>query len=142
MILKVCGVIIANKDMENDMVLSARSAKAKGSKFEKKIVDTINKDSGWEARKQPGSGIFRDFPNDVYVVSPTGERYIIECKKWKHGWRTGDKAKQGADFLLVERDHGSPKCYLEYDMLLSLMKTITDLHQQVEQLKGSKDNEE
>ena len=134
-------LVLQRKTWGLKMVLSARSAKAKGSKFEKKIVDTINKDSGWEARKQPGSGIFRDFPNDVYVVSPTGEKYIIECKKWRHGWRTGDKAKQGADFLLVERDHGSPKCYLEYDMLLSLMKTITDLHQQVEQLKGSKDND-
>jgi len=124
------------------MAISPRGAKQKGSRFEKKIVDTINKLTGWSARKQPGSGIYQDFKNDVYIVSPLGQKFIIECKKWKHGWRTGDKAKQSADLLVIEKDFGSPKCYMEYDMMISFMKDIKYLHEENKKLKEQLNDKE
>lgn len=91
--------------------MKPRSAKAKGSKFERKIMDFFNSLPGWKARKQPGSGIYQAFPHDVFAS--LGEQdYVIECKKWKNGWRTGDKAMGQADFLCIERDHGEPMIYM------------------------------
>ena len=124
------------------MAISPRGAKQKGSRFEKKIVDTINKLTGWSARKQPGSGIYTDFKNDVYIVSPLGQKFIIECKKWKNGWRTGDKAKQSADMLIIEKDFGNPKVYMEYDMMISFMKDIKYLHEENEKLKEQLNDKE
>ena len=119
------------------MVLTARSAKAKGSKLEKKIADDLQKDCKWRARKQPGSGIYSAFPHDVSAVSPSGKEYIFEAQKWKHGWRTGDKAKGLADFLVIEADRATPKVYMEWAMFKEMCLEIYDL---TEQLKGSKNN--
>ena len=120
------------------MPLKARSAKAKGTKLEKKIADDLEKDCKWKARKQPGRGIYSAFPHDVSALSPTGNEYIFEAKKWKHGWRTGDKAKGKAHFLVIERDFGQPCVYMTWDMFKELCLDIYELH---EQLKGSKNNE-
>ena len=120
------------------MPLKARSAKAKGTKLEKKVADSLEKDCKWTARKQPGSGIYSSFPHDVSATSPTGKKYILECKKWKHGWRTGDNAKGQADFLVIERDYGQPCVYMTWNMFSELCLEIYELNKQ---LKGSKDNE-
>ncbi len=92
--------------------MKARSAKAKGSKFEKKVVEFFNSLPGWSARKQPGSGIFQGFPHDVFAQLYREHDFVIECKKWKNGWRTGDKAIGQADFLFIERDYGEPMIYM------------------------------
>jgi hypothetical protein len=92
--------------------MKPRSAKAKGTRLEKAVMDLLNKLPGWRARKQPGSGIFQGFPHDVYAKRIDGEEVVIECKSWKHGWRTGDKAMGQADMLVIKPDHGDPMVYL------------------------------
>jgi hypothetical protein len=101
--------------------MKARSAKAKGTKLEKFVQKEFEK-IGWRSRKQPGSGIYRDFPHDVMAESPNGRRYIIECKKWRHGWRTGDKAKGGADFLVIQRDYGEACVYMTWAIFKELIE--------------------
>ena len=92
--------------------MKQRSRKKKGMRFEKKIVDFFNSLPGWKARKQPGSGIYESFPHDVFASLHGEYDFIIEAKKWKHGWRTGDNAMGQADFLCIERDHGEPMIYM------------------------------
>ncbi len=92
--------------------MKTRSRKAKGSLFEKKVVDFFNGLPNWKARKQPGSGIYSSFPHDVFATLCNDYDYVIECKKWKHGWRTGDKAIGRADMLFIERNFGEPMIYV------------------------------
>jgi len=91
--------------------LKARSAKAKGTRLEKFVAHAFNA-FGWKARRQPGSGIYDGFAHDVEAVSPSGSHFIVECKSWKHGWRTGDRAIGLADFLVIKRDFGPPMVYM------------------------------
>ncbi len=93
------------------MPIKARSAKAKGTKLEKYVESEFSK-IGWRARRQPGSGIYQSFPHDVAVESPSGDEYIVECKSWKHGWRTGEKALGAADILVIKKDFGEPFVYM------------------------------
>lgn len=50
--------------------------KKKGSAFELRVVQRATK-AGLEARKQPGSGQFEGFPNDVVVAN-----WLGECKTY------------------------------------------------------------
>lgn len=101
--------------------MKVRSKKAKGSRLEKWVMDQFNKLPGWRARKQPGSGIYQDFPHDVHAEHEKYGRFIIECKKWKHGWRVGDKAIGQADFLVIQRDYGPAMVYMSFDKLAELV---------------------
>lgn len=92
--------------------MKPRSAKAKGTKLEKAVMDLLNSIPGWKARKQPGSGIYDGFPHDVWAERSDGEKLIIEAKSWKNGWRTGDNAMGQADMLVIKRDFGEPMVYL------------------------------
>jgi len=83
-----------------------KSSKSKGMRFERKLEKMFSAIPGWTARRQPGSGVFMSFPHDLQITDPLGRRYIVEAKKWKHGWRTGDKAKGSAAILVIERDFG------------------------------------
>ena len=114
------------------MPIKAKSAKAKGSKLEKEIVDDLKKDCKWEARKQPGSGIFSDFPHDCFAISPTGRKYIFEAKKHKHGYRTGDRQKGQADLLVIQADRSTSKVYMEWAMFKELCLEIYELHTELE----------
>ena len=105
------------------MPITAKSAKAKGSKLEKEIVDDLKKDCKWEARKQPGSGIFR------------GKKYIFEAKKHKNGYRTGDRQKGQADFLVIQADRSTSKVYMEWSMFKELCLEIYELKNEVDNLK-------
>lgn len=105
--------------------MKARSAKAKGARLEKKIVDLFRR-HGFKSRKQPGSGIYQSFPHDVYVETPRGRPLILEAKKWKNGWRTGDKARGQADVLVIERDYGEPMAYLPLVLLVDLIAEAED----------------
>ena len=92
--------------------MKARSAKRKGTKLEKEVVDLLNR-IGVPARRQPGSGIYQDFPHDVEIQLGGGHetvRLIVECKSWKNGWLTGDKAMGKADLLVIKRDRAE-ECY-------------------------------
>jgi Holliday junction resolvase len=114
------------------MPIKAKSAKAKGSKLEKEIVDDLKKDCKWEARKQPGSGIFSDFPHDCFAISPTGRKYIFEAKKHKNGYRTGDRQKGQADFLVIQADRSTSKVYMEWSMFKELCLEMYELHTELE----------
>lgn len=92
--------------------MKPRSAKAKGSRLEKKVMQMLAAIPGWTARKQPGSGIYQSFPHDVFATDPLRRDWVVECKKWKNGWRTGDKAMGQADILVIERDYGEPCVYM------------------------------
>ena len=91
--------------------MKARSAKAKGRRLEQAVADAFCA-IGWKARRQPGSGIYEDFPHDVYLETDLGDRYIVEAKSWKAGWRTGDKAMGAADMLVIRRDRGEACVYM------------------------------
>lgn len=107
--------------------MKARSKKQKGTKLEV-FVDKAFKSFGWNSRRQPGSGIYRDFRGDVAVESPGGSKYIIECKAWKHGWRTGDTAmeKSSAQILVIKRNFGEPMAYLSLELLAQLLMEERD----------------
>ena len=124
------------------MPITAKSAKAKGSKLEKEIVDDLKKDCKWEARKQPGSGIFRDFPHDCSATSPTGKKYIFEAKKHKNGYRTGDRQKGQADFLVIQADRSTSKVYMEWSMFKELCLEIYELKNEVDNLKEQLNDKE
>ena len=100
--------------------MKPRSAKAKGTRLEKWVVSELE-GLGVKARKQPGSGIYSDFPHDVQCWI-ADKRYIVECKSWKHGWRTGDNAMGKADVLVVKADHSEPRVYMTWDMFSELVK--------------------
>ncbi len=98
-----------------------RSRKAKGTRLEKWVMDQFNRLPGWKARKQPGSGIFQDFPHDVHAEHDTFGRFTIECKSWKAGWRTGDKAMGMADFLVIRRDYGEAMVYMSFSKFAEIV---------------------
>lgn len=107
--------------------MKAKSAKAKGTRLEKWVVDMFSR-IGIKARKQPGGGVYSAFPHDVTADIPHYGPVIIECKSWKQGWRTGDKAMGQADLLVIKRDFGDPCVYMPW-------KTFSDIMATLEQLK-------
>ena len=104
-------------------MLKAKSAKAKGSKLEK-WVDTQLTALGFHSRRQPGSGIYSDFPHDNHVVLPGVGPLIIECKSWKYGWRTGDSAMGKAELLVIKRDYGEPCVYMPWSTFKSMCQAL------------------
>ena len=107
--------------------MKARSAKTKGMKFERKLAKLFSAIPGWTGRRQPGSGIYDHFPHDLQVTDPIGRRWIVEAKKWKHGWRTGDKAKGQAAMLVIERDFGEPCIYMSLADFAELVAPLADV---------------
>lgn len=93
--------------------MKARSAKAKGTKLEKWVVDQVRR-IGASARRQPGSGIFADFKHDAWLNIEGIGNLIVECKAWRNGWRTGDSAMGVADLLVIKRNHGDPCVYMPW----------------------------
>ena len=107
------------------MPIKTKSRKAKGSRLEK-WVKTFFEDFGFPSRKQPGSGIYSDFPHDNCIELPGVGRVIIECKNWKHGWRTGDKAMGSADMLVIKRDFGTPCFYIPESTMVAICKALKE----------------
>lgn len=92
--------------------MKAASKRNKGYRLEAKLVKLFGRWPGWSARRQPGSGKFAGFPHDLRLKHPEIGELIVEAKKWKNGWRTGDNAMGKADMLVMERDYGEPMVYL------------------------------
>lgn len=92
--------------------MTPRSAKAKGARLEKWVAAALNT-IGIPARRQPGSGIYNGFAHDV-LAEIAGETYLVECKSWRHGWRTGDSALGKADLLVIRRDRAEPCVYMPW----------------------------
>ena len=116
--------------------MKAKSAKNKGYRLEKLVSDDLNKDCHWKARRQPGSGRYLGYDHDNHAVSPTGKEYIFECKSYKDGAKTWDKAKGTAAFLVIKRDFAKePNVYMTWTMFKDLCLDIYELHKEVEELK-------
>ena len=105
--------------------MKAKSKKAKGTRLEK-WVEKYFAGFGFASRRQPGSGIYQDFKHDNYVELPEIGKLIIECKSWKHGWRTGDKAMGQADMLVIKRDYGEPCFYLPASTMAAFLNYIQE----------------
>lgn len=88
-------------------------------------ADFLNGIEGVHCRRQPGSGIYADFPHDLRLT--VGElEFICECKHWRNGWRTGDKALGQAEILLIKRDYSEPRVYLTLGAFRSLLEAATN----------------
>lgn len=99
--------------------MRAKSAKAKGRRLEQDVVDLLKK-AGLQARRQPGSGIYSDFPHDV-ELNHNDRRYIIECKSRRNGFATLNNWMGQADILVVKVDRGEPIAYLPLSVLRDLI---------------------
>lgn len=102
--------------------MKARSAKAKGTRLEAWVVQQLKEAGIDTARRQPGSGIYSDFPHDVFFHLD-GRRYVVECKARKEGHRTLDKWKGLADVLIIRADRSPPNVYMTMELFLDLLQT-------------------
>jgi Holliday junction resolvase len=96
-----------------------RSAKAKGTKLEKWVASMLE-GLGVSARRQPGSGIYRDFPHDVQM-NLNGNRFIVECKARKEPPKVLDGWLGGANVLVVKADRAEPRVYMPWSMFAHLV---------------------
>src|SRR5690242_20352298 len=107
--------------------------KALGSGLEARVVKRANL-LGLEAHRQPGSGIFRDYPNDVVVAGHLGECKVRSTNPSLNellGWLDGVenaavKAKMPGGFLVFNRKgsrHPKVLCDLTYFLVLLSLAT-------------------
>lgn len=101
------------------MTITTKSGKAKGTRLEKWVAGALS-DLGVEAGKQPGSGIYSDFPHDVRAVI-AGRRFIVECKARKEAPRTFERWLAGADLLVIRADRADPCVYMRWPVFAELV---------------------
>ena len=104
--------------------MKAKSAKQKGARLETEVVKALTQ-VGILARRQPGSGIYQDFPHDVEAMI-RGRRYIIECKARKDSFRQLDRWMGAADLLFVRCDRASPRVYMAWETFLTIAETASE----------------
>ena len=63
------------------------SQRNKGNREERRVVNWIKSITGWSARRVPLSGAAEGFKGDVHIESPTGHRFVIECKVRHSGFK-------------------------------------------------------
>lgn len=95
------------------------SAKSKGTRLEKKVVEDLSA-LGLKVRRQPGSGVYRDFPSDV-AVEIRGKAYLCECKARATGFSVLDRWLGKAEILVVRVDRQKPRVYLEWETFKELI---------------------
>lgn len=82
--------------------MPGRSAKRKGSAFEREVVALLQ-EYGIAAEKIPLSGaVGGSFAGDVTCPVRGADR-LLECKRWKGGFKTINKFLEG-NYALVTRD--------------------------------------
>lgn len=134
-------------------------SKSLGYGLERRVVNRANKKPGMHAQRQPGSGIYRDHPNDVVVEIDTRRfrllRLLVECKlrsdrpsltkllEWleyveTNAARTGDF--DGA--LLVYADKGSQhlRALMDFDLLLDLLALLPQTAQTAQTVPATEDS--
>lgn len=108
--------------------------KALGNGLENRVVQRAAK-LGIPAARQPGSGVFRDFPNDVVVAD-----FLAECKvrsrhpsytemqEWLEGVQAHAQRVGLADGILVYNVKGSrtPRVLLDLDTFLKIVSCTLD----------------
>ena len=99
--------------------MKARSAKAKGTKLEVETVKSMEA-CGLTVRRQPGSGIYSDFPHDVQLMH-CGKRYIVECKARKNGFKTLENWRKQADLLVIKADREPPMVYMSLRLFAEMV---------------------
>jgi len=102
------------------MAIKHASAKSKGARLEKLVAEDL-KAIGIEAKRQPGSGVYRDYPSDV-TAQIQGKDYLFECKARREGPRVLDRWLGENDFLVVRVDRGTPRVYMTWAMFKELVK--------------------
>lgn len=85
------------------MAIKTQSRRRKGAKLEKWCVAELRKLGIETARPQPGSGIYSDFPHDVYFKLPDGP-VIVECKQRRVPPQTLDRWLGKAECLVIRGD--------------------------------------
>lgn len=112
----------------------ANKNKALGSGLETRVVDRARA-KGLSARRQPGSGVFTEYPNDVVV-----EGFLGECKvrsthpslaqmlDWLGTTEFHAEAAGYRGAFLVYNQKGSrtPVVLLDLDLFLSLLAEFRD----------------
>ena len=87
--------------------MKPRSAKAKGTLLEKQVSAALS-DAGARSRRQPGSGVYSDFPADVYAEIPLLGPVLIECKSHKSPLATIRRWLGKATVLVHKANHEEP----------------------------------
>lgn len=98
--------------------MKPKSAKQKGMRLEREIVKWLQA-AGLQARRQPGSGIYSDFPHDA-ECRIGGRRFILECKARANSFRQLDGWLGQADLLVVKVDRAEPRVYMDWNVFLEL----------------------
>lgn len=110
------------------------NSKALGSGLESRVVRRAER-LGLRARRQPGSGVYEDFPNDVVIDAPGGITALVECKVrstlpslaqmlgWLDRVERNVKPPHHHFGALVYNTKGSrkPKVLLDLDVFLALL---------------------
>jgi hypothetical protein len=117
-------------------------SKQLGTGLEVRVVNKAVK-KGMYAKRQPGSGAYRGYPNDVVLEAMTEDgllRLLAECKvrstrpslnqllEWlAYVESNAAKNKQFSGAFLVYNDKGSkrPVCLLDLDLFLNLLGLLT-----------------
>ena len=90
-----------------------KSPRRKGSRVERLILDMFDK-WGFPGRKQPMSGALRDFPHDLQINLPDGDRLIVEVKKRARLPLVFEKWLGRADVLVMSANNARPDDYRVY----------------------------
>lgn len=90
-----------------------KSPKAKGASFERRILAWFL-DMGFTGRKQPMSGALNDFPHDLQINLPDGDRLIVEVKKRARLPLVFEKWLGRADVLVMAANNARPDDYRIY----------------------------
>lgn len=88
-------------------------------RLEKELVKELQR-YGLNARRQPGSGIYADFPHDV-ELEVGGHRFIVECKARANGFATLDRWMGQADLLVVKADRQVPMVWMSVPNLVFMI---------------------
>lgn len=105
--------------------MKAKSAKAKGARLESAVVEDLIA-AGIPARRQPGSGVFVGFANDVKAELPDGE-IIVECKARRNGAKTFDAWLGQADLLVIRPDRSDYFVYMPGTTFRRIGKLLAEL---------------
>lgn len=92
--------------------MSGRSAKRKGDRVEREIVD-LHRAIGLDARRVPLSGSVAEYPGDVIVELPDGPLQL-ECKARRDGFATLRAWLGSSDALVIRPDRDEPYVVLPW----------------------------